>query len=124
MLRSSPVDRPSGTRDQSSLRSLLHNSQPTKFVFVTGGVVSSLGKGLTAVALSLTVGALVNDSGVALPATAATLLVPLLVWLVAGSPVGPVAEDGEVAEPTPGPRRDDGEAGVNVGVRGSTGRTS
>jgi len=69
--------------------------------------------GLTAIALSLTVGALANDSGVALPATAATLLVPLLVWLVAGAPadvVDPAAED---AEP-----------GVNVGVRGSTGRTS
>jgi hypothetical protein len=83
--------------------------------------VRVLRAGLTAVALSLTVGALVNDSGVALPATAATLLVPLLVWLVAGSPVGPVPEDGQVAEPTPGPRRDDGEPRVNVGVRGSTG---
>ena len=55
MLRSSPVDRPSGTRD----RGLLHNSQPTKFVFVTGGVVSSLGKGLTASSL----GALLSSRG-------------------------------------------------------------
>jgi CTP synthase len=47
VLRWSPVDRPSGTRDLG----LLHNSQPTKFVFVTGGVVSSLGKGLTASSL-------------------------------------------------------------------------
>jgi hypothetical protein len=66
---------------------------------------------LTAIALSLTVGAAVNDSGVALPATAATLLVPLLVWLVAGAP----------AEPAP---EDDAGTRVNVGVRGSTGRTS
>ena len=38
--------------------------------------------------LSLAVGAAVNDSGVALPATAAALLVPLLVWLAAGTPGG------------------------------------
>ena len=71
--------------------------------------------GLTAVALSLTVGALVNDSGVAVPATAAALLVPLLVYLAAaGSPSGDA----------PGPDRAAGDPGVNVGVRGSTGRTS
>src|SRR3954454_15033859 len=51
VLRWSPVDRPSRTRDQSFSQGLLHNSQPTKFVFVTGGVVSSLGKGLTASSL-------------------------------------------------------------------------
>jgi hypothetical protein len=82
--------------------------------------------GLTAVALSLTVGALVNDSGVALPATAATLLVPLLVALVAGAPdgpAGPAAADVEVAHGPPGPDPADGDARVNVGVRGSTGRT-
>jgi hypothetical protein len=44
--------------------------------------------GLLAAALSLALGAAVNDSGVALPATAATLLVPLLVALAATSPVG------------------------------------
>ncbi|WP_104529627.1 CTP synthase [Blastococcus saxobsidens] len=37
----------------------MHNSQPTKFVFVTGGVVSSLGKGLTASSL----GALLASRG-------------------------------------------------------------
>ncbi|CCH88597.1 Conserved membrane protein of unknown function [Modestobacter italicus] len=74
---------------------------------------------LTALALSLTVGALVNDSGVALPATAATLLVPLLVHLVAGAPVGPA----EVAG-APGPAAKAADPRVNVGVRGSTGRTS
>jgi CTP synthase len=41
------------------MRTLLHNSQPTKFVFVTGGVVSSLGKGLTASSL----GALLSSRG-------------------------------------------------------------
>ncbi len=40
-------------------RNLLPNSQPTKFVFVTGGVVSSLGKGLTASSL----GALLSARG-------------------------------------------------------------
>ncbi|KQS64390.1 CTP synthase [Modestobacter sp. Leaf380] len=38
---------------------MLPNSQPTKFVFVTGGVVSSLGKGLTASSL----GALLSARG-------------------------------------------------------------
>jgi hypothetical protein len=77
---------------------------------------------LTALALSLTVGALVNDSGVALPATAATLLVPLLVHLVAGAPVGPA--DGGGVLGVPGPAAEAADPRVNVGVRGSTGRTS
>jgi hypothetical protein len=85
--------------------------------------VRVLRAGLTAVALSLTLGALVNDSGVALPATAATLLVPLLVWLVAGAPAGPRA-DGDVSAGTPGPPSEALDSRVNVGVRGSTGRTS
>jgi len=75
--------------------------------------------GLTAVALSLTVGALVNDSGVAVPATAASLLVPLLVYLVATG-----ASPGDGAGDASGPDRAAGDPGVNVGVRGSTGRTS
>ena len=53
------MDRPSGTRDHYGSQGLLHNSQPTKFVFVTGGVVSSLGKGLTASSL----GALLSARG-------------------------------------------------------------
>jgi hypothetical protein len=80
--------------------------------------VRVLRAGLTAIALSLTVGALVNDSGVALPATAATLLVPLLVQLVAGAPVRP-APPGAA-----GPAVEPADPRVNVGVRGSTGRTS
>jgi hypothetical protein len=84
---------------------------------------------LTAIALSLTVGALVNDSGVALPATAATLLVPLLVWFVASAPAEPAAvavDPAEVSRGTPGPEPEPGAADprVNVGVRGSTGRIS
>jgi CTP synthase len=59
VLRSYPVDRPSGTLESVASRGPLHNSQPTKFVFVTGGVVSSLGKGLTASSL----GALLSSRG-------------------------------------------------------------
>ena len=59
VLRSSPVGRPSGTLESVASRGLLRNSQPTKFVFVTGGVVSSLGKGLTASSL----GALLSSRG-------------------------------------------------------------
>src|SRR3569833_4468311 len=44
---------------------------------------AALRAGLLAVALSLALGAVVIDSGVAVPATAAALLVPLLVWLAA-----------------------------------------
>jgi CTP synthase len=53
------VGRPSGTLESAASRGLLRNSQPTKFVFVTGGVVSSLGKGLTASSL----GALLSSRG-------------------------------------------------------------
>ncbi|SOC49329.1 CTP synthase [Blastococcus aggregatus] len=53
------MDRPSGTPESVASRGLLRNSQPTKFVFVTGGVVSSLGKGLTASSL----GALLSARG-------------------------------------------------------------
>jgi CTP synthase len=49
------VARLAEARDRGSLS----NSQPTKFVFVTGGVVSSLGKGLTASSL----GALLSSRG-------------------------------------------------------------
>ncbi|WP_336026180.1 hypothetical protein [Geodermatophilus sp. FMUSA9-8] len=70
--------------------------------------------GLVATALSLALGAAVNDSGVALPATAAALLVPLLVALAATSPAR-----GDVADGTAG--EDDG--GVTVASRGSTWNT-
>ncbi|WP_448623541.1 hypothetical protein [Geodermatophilus sp. URMC 64] len=72
---------------------------------------AALRAGLLAVALSLALGAAVNDSGVAVPATAAALLVPLLVWLAAA----PRETDG-----TPS---DEGVAGadrVTVVSRGST----
>jgi hypothetical protein len=74
---------------------------------------------LVCAALSLTLGALVNDSGVAVPGTAATLLVPLLVWLAGGPAQRPGAaaavSDGTSAA---GPGDDDG--GVTVVSRGST----
>jgi hypothetical protein len=60
--------------------------------------------GLLSVALGLVVAAAVNDSGLAIPATAATLLVPLLVWLAAA----PVEDGG--GDPVR----------VSVSARGST----
>jgi hypothetical protein len=75
--------------------------------------------GLLACALSLTVGAAANDSGVALPATAAALLVPLLVWLAAAPrPEHPDSEEAARRVPRPGP--DEGADRVTVGSRGST----
>jgi hypothetical protein len=50
---------------------------PVEQVFVVRSVLMSA-------LLSLLLGAAVNDSGVALPATAAALLVPLMIWLAAG----------------------------------------
>jgi hypothetical protein len=74
---------------------------------------------LLASLLSLGVGAAVNDSGVALPATAAALLVPLTVWLAAarrGGATGPgeTARDAPRSGPVEGPDR------VTVVSRGST----
>ncbi|RBY87576.1 hypothetical protein [Blastococcus sp. TF02A-30] len=58
--------------------------------------VAVLRAGLLASALSLFLGAAVNDSGVAVAATAAALLVPLLVWLAA-RPVADTPAEGEDA---------------------------
>jgi hypothetical protein len=77
--------------------------------------VVALRAGLLAVALSLLLGAAVNDSGVAVPATAAALLVPLLVWLAA-DPRGA----GEAADGTPGTEPSEGAGRVTVVSRGST----
>jgi hypothetical protein len=69
--------------------------------------------------LSLGIGAAVNDSGVALPATAAALLVPLMVWLAAGSRSGG-AGSGETAGGTPRSGPVEGADRVTVVSRGST----
>ena len=69
--------------------------------------------------LSLTVGAAVNDSGVAVPATAAALLVPLLVWLAARTPGGG-AGPGETAAGTGRADPAEGPGRVTVVSRGST----
>ncbi|MGY1662608.1 hypothetical protein ACI78Q_15425 [Geodermatophilus sp. SYSU D00705] len=81
--------------------------------------LATLRAGLLATALSLAVGAAVNDSGVALPATAASLLVPLLVWLAA-APRTSGREGAEVADGTPGPDPVAGPDRVTVVSRGST----
>ncbi len=74
--------------------------------------------GLLATALSLALGAAVNDSGVALPATAAALLVPLLVALAARAPRA-AGGDADVAGNGPGEDADR----VTVVSRGSTWNT-
>ncbi|MFW3168983.1 hypothetical protein [Geodermatophilus sp. CPCC 206100] len=87
---------------------------------LAAGDAAVLRAGLLAGALSLTVGAAVNDSGVALPATAAALLVPLLVWLAAAPRRDPAAGGG-VADGTPGSTPGDDPDRVTVVSRGSTG---
>jgi hypothetical protein len=75
--------------------------------------------GLLAVGLSLVIGTAVNDSGVALPATAAAVLVPLLVWLAAAPrPAGAGAVPRSGGDPRSGPVEDPDR--VTVGSRGST----
>ena len=74
---------------------------------------------LLAILLSLAIGAAVNDSGVALPATAAALLVPLLVWLVA-SPAADPTGSGSNGGGADHSGQADGPGRVTVVSRGST----
>jgi hypothetical protein len=86
---------------------------------VPADVAAPLRAGLLACALSLIIGAVANDSGVAVPATAAALLVPLLVWLAAAPRAGGTG----TREVTGGsPRSGPAETGDRVTVvsRGST----
>jgi len=83
------------------------------------GELAVLRSALLAGALSLTIGAAVNDSGVALPATAAALLVPLLVWLAA-APREEGTGKGKVADGTPRSGPVDDPDRVTVVSRGST----
>jgi hypothetical protein len=86
---------------------------------VPPGAAAALRAGLLACALSLTIGAAANDSGVALPATAATLLVPLLVWLAAGPRAGGTGTRETAGDsPRSGPAEDSDR--VTVVSRGST----
>jgi hypothetical protein len=80
-----------------------------------GRTTAALRAGLLAVGTSLALGAVVNDSGVAVPATAAALLVPLLVWLAAAPDGGPPSEGNA---PRSGPVGDADR--VTVVSRGST----
>jgi hypothetical protein len=86
---------------------------------LSGGDLAVLRSALVASALSLTLGAAVNDSGVALPATAAALLVPLLVWLAAAPGSGGTGEL-EVADGTPRSGQVEDPGRVTVVSRGST----
>jgi hypothetical protein len=86
---------------------------------LAAGDVDVLRAALLASLLSLAVGAAVNDSGVALPATAAALLVPLLVWLAAGTRgAGTGSRETEGRTPRPDPA--EGAGRVTVVSRGST----
>jgi hypothetical protein len=75
--------------------------------------------GLLAVGLGQVLGTLVNDSGVALPATAAAVLVPLLIWLAAAPRTGETASSPSAGE-HPGSGRVGAAGRVTVGSRGST----
>jgi hypothetical protein len=79
--------------------------------------LDALRAGLLAAGLALLLGAVVNDSGIAVPATAAALLVPLLVWLVA-APGTAAGRSGEGDPPRSGPAEDRDR--VTVVSRGST----
>ncbi len=80
---------------------------------------SVLRAGLLAVALSLALGAAVNDSGVALPAAAAAVLVPLLVELAAARGGGGIEPGGRSGDaPRSGPAESPDR--VTVVSRGST----
>ena len=78
---------------------------------------------LVCAGLSLAIGAAVNDSGVAVPGTAATLLVPLLVWLAAG-PAGAAGVPADAAEGTTASAEEDDSGAVTVVSRGSTVRNA
>ncbi|MGZ4506903.1 MAG: hypothetical protein ACXVX8_06685 [Blastococcus sp.] len=80
--------------------------------------VGVLRAGLLAVALSLTLGAIVNDSGVAVPATAVALLVPLLIWLAAAPREGTGSRETQDGPPRAG--EGEGPDRVTVVSRGST----
>jgi hypothetical protein len=74
---------------------------------------------LLSVMLSLAIGSAVNDSGVALPATAAALLVPLMVWLCAGAGSGGTGS-GQAWGGAPHSGPVEGAERVTVVSRGST----
>jgi hypothetical protein len=69
--------------------------------------------------LSLAIGAAVNDSGVALPATAAAMLVPLMVWLATGAGSGGTGS-GETSGGAAHSGAVEGAERVTVVSRGST----
>jgi hypothetical protein len=86
---------------------------------LSAGDAFAVRSALIAVLLALTLGAAVNDSGVAVPAVAATLLVPLLVWLAASTDRG-ATSSGETRGGTPHSGPVEGTDRVTVVSRGST----
>jgi hypothetical protein len=76
--------------------------------------VAAARAGLRACALALLLGAVANDSGAAVPAAGAALLVPLLVAAAAQLPGGPARPPDHARRASGGPTR------VSVRSRGST----
>jgi hypothetical protein len=101
----------------------LRRSSPTFPAGLPAGDVAVLRAGLLACVLSLVVGAVGNDSGVAVPATAAALLVPLAVWLTAGGASGSPVRDG-VRAGSPRPEPAEPADRVTVVSRGSNDRNA
>ena len=101
---------------------LRSRSAPGGATVLPGGLspsdAAALRAGLLASGVSLLLGAAVNDSGVAVPATAAALLVPLLVWLAAAPGTAAAGSPSEGNAPRSGPG-EDGDR-VTVASRGST----
>jgi hypothetical protein len=97
----------------------LLRSRPGGAAGLSAGQVFVVRAVLLSVLLSLVLGAAVNDSGVALPATAAALLVPLMVWLAAGAGSGGTGwRETSGGTPHSGPVEDPDR--VTVVSRGST----
>jgi len=77
--------------------------------------------GYLAAAAAVGIGALINDSGIAVPAVAGCVLVPVLIWVsLRWSPPGDLATGGPALD-TPTVSAESGSQGVNVNSREPTG---
>jgi hypothetical protein len=102
----------------------LRRSSPAFPVELPARDVAVLRAGLLSCLLSLVVGTVGNDSGVAVPATAAALLVPLLAWLTAGGGASGARAPHEVRAGSPRPEPGEAADRVTVVSRGSTDRNT
>jgi hypothetical protein len=102
----------------------LRRSSPAFPVELPAQDVAVLRAGLLSCLLSLVVGTVGNDSGVAVPATAAALLVPLLAWLTTGGGASGAGAPHEVRAGSPRPEPGEAADRVTVVSRGSTDRNT